>query len=433
MKRLFTTAAICLLLCLMTESIWAQSAVTKLPRASQKAIVGQTIGLTEVMVTYHRPAVKDRELWGKLVPYDAVWRAGANDNTVISFSTDVSIEGKELKAGSYGLHIIPSEAGKSEVIFSKNTSAWGSFSYTPDEDALRVMIESTETPHYEFLTFLFEDITPTSANCALVWGKKKFPFKISADVHNIVFSSLKDELRNRSGWTWRGWNEAANYALQNDVNHKQGLRWATRSVFMTPNTPNLLVKARLTAKVQETKDEAAEMDVIIATLEQDLNTFNVGWQEFHGAANYLIQKNTNEDKALSWLDKSIEMKPNMSNLLAKSKLLATMGKKEEAEKVKADAISRGTNSELNNYGYQLLFSGKLKDAVEIFEANVDKNPTDPNAWDSLGEGYAKLGEKKKAIKSFKKSLSMNPPANVKANSIKVLKELGVDYTEIQKP
>lgn len=410
----------------------AQSTVTNLPRASQKATVGQTIGLTEVMVTYHRPAVKERELWGKLVPYDAVWRAGANDNTLISFSTDVSIEGKKLEAGTYGLHIIPSESGKSEAIFSNSTTAWGSFSYTPDEDALRVEIQSADAPHYEFLTYLFEDITATSAVCALVWGEKKFPFKIEADVHKHVFASLNDELRNRSGWTWRGWNEAANYALQNETNYKQGLAWATRSVFMTPNTPNLITKAKLTAKMQEPKDEKEEWKTVVATMDQDLKTFNVGWQEYHGTANYLIQQKVegHQDKVMEWLDVSIEMKPNMSNMMTKSTLLASMGKEAEAEKVKQDAIARGTNSELNNYGYQLFFQGKMKEAVEVFEANADKHPTDPNVWDSLGEGYAKLGEKDKAIRSFKKSLSMNPPANVKANSIKVLKELGVDHKEL---
>ncbi|MFK7907030.1 MAG: DUF2911 domain-containing protein [Chitinophagales bacterium] len=432
MKKVFTTTLL-LCLCLATQNLWSQSTVTNQPKASQKAIVGQTIGLTEVLVTYHRPAVKERELWGKLVPYGAVWRAGANDNTIISFSTDVSIEGKELKAGTYGLHIIPNENGMSEVIFSKNISAWGSYSYTPDEDALRVNIQSTDAPHYEFVTFLFEDITATSANCALVWGKKKFPFKVEVDVHNIVFASLKDELQNRSGWTWMGWNEAANYALQNDVNHKQGLAWATRSVFMTPNSANLVTKARLSAKVKNAKDKKETMDIVTASLEQDLATFNVGWQEYHGAANYLIRQKSGEKKALEWLDKSIEMKPNMSNMLTKSNLLTTMDKGEEAEKVKADAISRGTNSELNNYGYQLLFGGKLKEAVDIFAANTKKNPSDANAWDSLGEGYAKLGDKKQAIKSFKKALSLNPPANVKANSIKVLKELGVDYKDVLKP
>lgn len=432
MKRLLTTTLFLLFLCLAAESVWAQSAVTTQPRASQKATVGQTIGLTEVMVTYHRPAVKERELWGKLVPYDAVWRAGANDNTIVSFSTDVSIEGKELKAGTYGLHIIPSEAGESEVIFSNSTTAWGSYSYTPDEDALRVKIQSTDAPHYEFLTFLFEDITPTSAVCALVWGKKKFPFKVEADVHSHVFASLKDELRNRAGWSWRGWDEAAKYALRNEVNYKQGLAWATRSVFMTPNTPNIVTKARLTAKMQDPKDEKAEMEIIVATMDQDLATFNVGWQEYHGTANYLIQQkaDAHQDKAIVWLDKSIEMKPNMSNMMTKATLLASMGRDAEAEKVKKEAISRGTNSELNNYGYQLFFQGKVKEAVEVFEANADKNPTDPNVWDSLGEGYAKLGDKKNAIKSFKKSLSMNPAPNVKANSIKVLKELGVDHKEM---
>jgi tetratricopeptide (TPR) repeat protein len=125
------------------------------------------------------------------------------------------------------------------------------------------------------------------------------------------------------------------------------------------------------------------------------------------------------------------MSQQMTNMMAQSTYLAAIGEHEDAVKMKVEAIQQGTNAELNAYGYQLLFSGKSEEAVEIFEANTKKYPDDPNVWDSLGEGYLNAGNKEKAIKAFKKSLSLNPPANVKANSMKLLKQLGVDATQIQ--
>ena len=111
----------------------------KVPDASPAASVGQTIGLTQVKISYHRPAVNKREVWGKLVPYNEVWRAGANENTTISFSSDVTVGGQKLAAGTYGLHMLPTEKDWT-VIFSNMANAWGSFSYDPKEDAARVTV-----------------------------------------------------------------------------------------------------------------------------------------------------------------------------------------------------------------------------------------------------------------------------------------------------
>ena len=401
-------------------------AVTTQPRVSQKAVAYQVIGLSKVKVVYSRPAVKDREVWGKLVPYNAPWRAGANENTTITFSSDVKIEGKELAAGTYGLHMIPTETDW-EIAFSTNSKAWGSFSYNPDQDALKVKVTPTKSDHYyELLTYTFDEVGADYAVCALQWADKKVPFKVEVNTHEVVLASLRDELQTQAGFTWMGWNEAANYCLQNDVNHKEALKWATRSAFINPNARNLMTKAQLTAKMKG--DAAKENEIIAATLEKDLNTFPVTWKEWHSAANW-CSKNEMNEKALQMVDQSVAMNANMTNMMTKSQLLASSGREKDAKKVKEEAIAKGSNAELNNYGYQLLQGGKTAEAVEIFEANVEKNPTDPNAWDSLGEGYFNNGEKEKAIKSFKKSLSMNPPANVKANSLKILKQMGVDLSE----
>ena len=405
-----------------------QSVVTKTPNSSPKAIVGQTIGIADVLITYHRPAVKEREIWGKLVPINVVWRAGANDNTMISLSKDVLIEGKELAAGTYGLHILPTEKGAS-LIFSKNSTSWGSFSYDEKEDALRVNIQPTKTKkHYEYLTYEFEDLDTKSATCALKWENKSFPFTITTNTDEMVLAQFRKDLRNRAGWTWRGYNEAANYCLKNDINHKEALGWATRSVFMTANAQNLLTKAQLAAKLKAEGGGTQETEMILSSLESDLETFPVTWKEYNAAANFAVKKEK-YDKAIDWSKKAVEMSANMTSMMTQSQIYAKRGNEKIADKIKQEAIAKGSNAELNTYGYQLLFSGKGKESVEIFKANTEKNPTDPNVWDSLGECYFNIGEKEKAIEALKKSLSLNPPLGVKANSMKLLRQMGVEMNK----
>lgn len=146
-------------------------------RISPKAEVMQTIGFTDVRIVYSRPGVKGRTIWGKLVPYDAVWRAGANEATKITFSTDVTIEGKKLKKGSYSFFTIP---GKKEwtIIFNKVADQWGAFEYNESEDALRIKVKTEKGNWQEWLAYT---ITKTSDNLAVIrleWEKIKVPIKV---------------------------------------------------------------------------------------------------------------------------------------------------------------------------------------------------------------------------------------------------------------
>ncbi len=160
------------------------------PPASPKATTSQTVGAdTVITIEYSRPGVKGRKIWGELVPYGLApgnrfsdgkpfpWRAGANQNTTIEFSKDVLVEGKSLAAGKYGIHMLPGEE-ECTVIFSKNNSAWGSFQYNGEEDALRVTVTPTSAPHKEWLSFGFDELTATSAVASLHWEKIRIPFKI---------------------------------------------------------------------------------------------------------------------------------------------------------------------------------------------------------------------------------------------------------------
>lgn len=420
------------LACFIVSLPWflvAQTQLLTTPTASPKAMVSQRTGLTDVKVVYHRPAAKDRDVWGQLVPKGQVWRAGANENTIIHFSTDVQVEGQPLAAGTYGLHMEVADENTT-VIFSNNSTSWGSFSYNPQEDALRVAVENQKAPHfYEYLTFEFLPESNETATCALSWGDRRIAFQYGVDLGSTVMAGISNELRDKAGWTWQGWNEAANFSLQNKVDLKQGLAWANRSVFMQPTPQNLLTKARLTAQIKAGDADKPDPEVMLTSLEKDLEAFPTTWKEWNAAAAF-AQNNGDMDRAVKWGAASVRMSPQMTNMMAQSTYLAAKGNKKEAEEMKTEAIERGTNAELNAYGYQLLFGGKPQEAIEIFEANTKKYPEDPNVWDSLGEGYVNAGEKDKAIKAFKKSLSLDPPANVKANSMKLLKQLGVDTTQM---
>jgi hypothetical protein len=171
-----------LLITIASVVISAQSLVLDLPLRSQYAEVTQRIGVSTITIKYSRPLVNERKIWDGLVPYGKVWRTGANTNTRISFSDPVTIEGKPLDRGTYGLHTIPN-AGEWTIIFSKNSTSWGSFTYDQMEDALRVNVKSKPAVSHNALTFEFDELQPESAVVALKWEKIEVPFKVAVDVH----------------------------------------------------------------------------------------------------------------------------------------------------------------------------------------------------------------------------------------------------------
>src|ERR1700745_4392205 len=156
-----------------------------IPRVSQRGTVSQRIGLSDITIAYHRPEVGGREIWGKTVPYGKVWRAGANENTTITFTDDVTVEAKPLAAGTYGLHTIP-DKDHWTIIFSKNSTSWGSFSYDEKEDALRVTVKPQSGEYEEALAYTFEDLKPDSTAVTMRWAKVAVPFHVGVDVKAVV-------------------------------------------------------------------------------------------------------------------------------------------------------------------------------------------------------------------------------------------------------
>jgi hypothetical protein len=232
----------------------AQSALLDLPRDSQHSAVTQRIGITDITINYSRPLVKGRPIWGKLVPYNEVWRTGANENTIIKFTDDVTVEGKPLAKGTYALFTIPGE-NQWTVIFSKVHSAWGSFAYNQADDALRVTVKPQATELHEAMTFDFDDVKPDSAVATLSWEKVAVPFKVDVNTHDIVQASLHNQLQGLAQYTWEGWDDAATYLLANKYDLNEALQYEETSIRTEPRFDNYLTKSQI-LEAMGRKDDA---------------------------------------------------------------------------------------------------------------------------------------------------------------------------------
>jgi len=317
---------------LSVPASFSQSAVLDLPLDSQGAAVTQRIGITDITIDYHRPLVKGRTIWGKVVPYGEVWRAGANENTTIAFSSPVSIEGKPLAAGTYGLQMIPRE-NEWTVIFSNVHTAWGSFTYREADDALRVTVKPQASEMHEALIYEFDDVKSDSAVATLRWEKLAVPFKIGANVHEVVQASLRNQLQGLPQYTWEAWDDAATYLL--------GQKY-------------------------------------------DL------------------------DDALKYEETSIGIEPRFDNYLTKSRVLEAMGRKDEAEVAKNQALKRATAAQLYYYGRQLQQEGKQDQAFDLYRQAAQKDPSDWVVHDGTARIYSAKGDFDDAVKEMKISLAGAP-------------------------
>lgn len=245
----------CLLPAALSVFSLAQSFVLDLPLPSQGARITQRVGVTDITISYHRPLLNNRKVWDDLVPYGKVWRAGANENTTISFSDPVTIEGQPLDRGTYGLHMIPT-ADQWTIIFSKNSTSWGAFTYDQAEDALRVNVKPQTAEMHEALTYDFDQLKPDSVVAELEWEKVVVPFRIGVNVHDVVQASLKKQLRNLSQYTWISWDDSANYLLTEKIALDDALKYADQSIQVEDRYDNEMTKSKVLAALNR-KDETA--------------------------------------------------------------------------------------------------------------------------------------------------------------------------------
>jgi hypothetical protein len=242
-KVLFALMAVALVTGLALQDASAQFLA---PRSSPKATVTQTIGLTDISITYSRPAVKGRAIWGGLVPYNQVWRLGANEATLINLGDDVSIEGLKLAKGSYSLHAIPT-ADNWTIIFNKVAEQWGSYNYKPEEDALRVTVSPRKGAFVERMRFTVEDMSDSTANVVLAWENLEVPFSVHVNTVAKVLNSGK------ATFSPRALAFAAQFASQNR-DMEQAVKYLNASLALEENYQNTSMKANWLAAAGNFKE-----------------------------------------------------------------------------------------------------------------------------------------------------------------------------------
>ncbi|QQS35727.1 MAG: DUF2911 domain-containing protein [Ignavibacteriales bacterium] len=226
------------------------------PRSSPKAVITQTVGVTDVTINYCRPGVKGRVVWGELVPYGQIWRTGANEVTSIVISDDVKVNGNLLKAGTYGIHTMP---GKDEwdVIFSGNTKVGGGSNFVKENEVLRLKIKPQMNQHVERMQFTFDDVDEKSAIVSLAWEKLKVSFKIETETQEQTLAKARKSV------DWGTPMSAAQYCLQNNVNLDEAMSWINASTMINENYWNMRIKAQLQAKLGNKNDAVATLQKAI--------------------------------------------------------------------------------------------------------------------------------------------------------------------------
>ncbi len=323
--------------------------------ANQRCEVAQFMGLVKATIAYNSPDVAGREgkIWGALVPYGMTnlqfaksteqnpspWRAGANENTTITFTHDVTVEGKPLKAGTYGLHMIP---GQEEwvVIFSNNSTSWGSFNYLPSEDALRVNVKAKPCDEFtEFLTFDFTDRLQNSATARLKWEKLQVPFKIAVpNGDEIYLRKIREEMVSNKGFAWQNAVQAANFCAQRKINLDEAYGWVQgfidRNIKYFP-----IYNAKGAVQVAQVKQADAD-----ATMKEAINLGDATAGQIAGYGRSLITAKR-EKEAMPVFDLALKRFPgNATALMGTARGWSALGDSKKALKYAQDALKAETNA-----------------------------------------------------------------------------------------
>ncbi len=298
-KHSIVALVVVIALSFAVSSSHAQSALLDIPRQSQPAVVTQRVGITDITISYHRPLVNKREIWGKLVPYGEVWRAGANENTTIRFTDNVTIDGKALAKGVYGLHMIPGE-NEWTVVFSNIHTAWGSFTYKEADDALRITVKPQPADFHEALTYDFDDLKADATVATLRWEKLAVPFTVAVDVHETVKASLHNQLQGLAQYTWEGWDDAATYLLGEKYDLDEALKYEETSIGTEPRFDNFLTKSQILEAMG--RKDAAE-----AATKEALARATAGQLYAYGR---LLQGQKKQDEAFNYFRQAAKKDPN---------------------------------------------------------------------------------------------------------------------------
>ena len=268
MKRVNRIMVAGLLLLLAVPAI----AQVEVPRASQKATITQTVGLTDIEIVYSRPGVKGRAIWGELVPWNELWRTGANEATTIEFSDDVRVEGIDVPAGKYALFTIP---GQEEwtVILNSDWDQSGASRYDEAKNVARFGVTPSSGPHQEWMTIHFPEIAADAATIELAWKATRVPFRVEVPTESIVLDRARAELERMRSWVPA--YRAADWAFSEGLASDEAMKWVDQSIALQETWWNLSLKARMLARsgqAAEAKATARRALALAKSLENPPNT-----------------------------------------------------------------------------------------------------------------------------------------------------------------
>ncbi len=336
---------------------------------NQRAEVSQWIGLVRITIAYHSPRVHARggadrtgRIWGVMLPYGLFdegfgpskatpWRAGANESTTITFSHDVKVESKDLKAGTYALFLELRESGPWYWIFSGKSAGWGSFQYDPKDEVLRVPVSPQDAPQTEFLTYGFDERLPGSALGFVQWDNKRVLFKVEVpNVDELSVAKMRNDLQGWAGFSYQNWQIAAQFCADHKVNLEEALIWADKAI-------------------KEPFRAAAEGREDYSTLQTRAN---------------VLRALGRADEGDAVTDQAVHLKGTPVTFI-------------------------------HQRGRALLAAKQADKALAVFKYNRQQHPDDKfTTYLGLALGYTAVGDKKNAIANWELAL-MNVPDSQKAN------------------
>ncbi|MDB5255843.1 MAG: hypothetical protein JWM14_538 [Chitinophagaceae bacterium] len=266
-KLVMLTGAVAL--SLSTLLVQAQAPALKTPAPSSSQTIKQAFALGDLTVDYSRPSVKGRTVFGDLVPYGKVWRTGANGTTKLTFAEDVKVEGKDVKAGTYGLYTIPNKDSWEVMLYSDLTLNGNVASYKAENEVLRVVVKPTAlTTKVETFTINLADVTSTSLVLEILWDKIRVPVKITAEIDAKIMKNIETTMAADS----RPYFQAANYYYENKKDLNQALVWVNKAVEQNPKAFwVLMLKSRIEYELKDNANAAATAEKVVALAKEASN------------------------------------------------------------------------------------------------------------------------------------------------------------------
>ncbi|MFD2245002.1 DUF2911 domain-containing protein [Pontibacter ruber] len=277
--------SILIIFILFLIGVGAATAQVRLPQPSPEAFIKQTIGLTDITLRYHAPGVKGRKIFGSLVPYGKLWRAGANEATLITFQDELFLNHERVPAGTYSFFILPESDSVWNIVLNKDTTLWGLEGYNELNDVAYLRVTPKKAPFHETMQFSFSDIGTNTGYLHMNWEETQVSIRIETEVEKKALANIKKALAEAKPDDWYVWAQCADYMVSRKEYHEQALEWINKSIAIKETFFNNWVKARLYALNNEYQMAASLTAKAIQLGDKEPESFKTYAKEIQSAYN----------------------------------------------------------------------------------------------------------------------------------------------------